>query len=312
MSQIEFAQTQDGSWTCFNAEVHEHYHNLSGAYTEAQNIYVKPTEIEKRLQANNHIAVLDPFLGLGYNTLACMQAFEELRSTQFPQARLTVVAFEKDPEILARLPQAIQNYDPNNLKEFLARFAHNTYYQTQVDSLDFGTILQAKAESGIELVVIVGDTRELVQLLPGNLFDVIYHDAFSPKKQPELWTKQLFSQYRRILKPEQGSVMTYSAAASIRQGFLEAGFHLYALPILENKSGSLACNFLRDDIPELSPLEKALLSCKSGIPYQDNVTLALSREEIVQQRFTEQKTSTLPSSSSIHRAHGFLRPQTQS
>jgi len=219
---------------------------------------------------------------------------------------LTLIAFEKDPQILDRLPHAIENLAPSTLKEFLPLFAHNTYYQTLENSLDFATILQGEAEAGIEMAVLVGDTRQLIQTLPDDWFDVIYHDAFSTKKQPELWTKQLFMHYHRVLKLNQGCVMTYSAAASARQGFIEAGFQLYALPILENKIGTLACNFLRNDMNELSILEKALAACKSGLPYQDNTTLSLSPETIAQNKLTAQEQSMLPSSSSVHRTLGFL------
>lgn len=129
MPSLRLMQTGDGSWTCYNEAVREHYHNLSGAYAEANRVYGIPSELERRLETGHPVTVLDPFMGLGYNTLVCFERFCRLREERFPEARLTLVAFESDPQILAHLPQVIANSDQDDLKRFLTLFEHNIYYR---------------------------------------------------------------------------------------------------------------------------------------------------------------------------------------
>lgn len=302
---MQLTPTQDGSWTCFNEQVGEHYHNLHGAYSEAISIYIHPMEMAGYLAKTSHIRVVDPFFGLGYNSLACISHFLQLRATQFPEARLTLVAFERDPQILAQIPQAIRNSGQDDLKQFLPHFEHNIYYQTHGDpSREIKTKLKWEP-LGIDFRLYVGDTRQMTQSLPDGAFDVVFHDAFSPRKQPELWTTQLFCQYARILSPSAGRVLTYSAASPVRNAFLDAGFSVYPLHSSNFKSGTLASKVPLPAFTPLSPLEQALLSCKSGLPYEDHDTLSLAQAAIIENRNQRILQSDLPSSSSIHRQFGY-------
>jgi tRNA U34 5-methylaminomethyl-2-thiouridine-forming methyltransferase MnmC len=306
MSHIELAQTRDGSWTCFNKTYEEHYHNVSGAYTEARSIYVAPTELAARLETTAELFVLDPFLGLGYNSLVCLHEFSQLKATRFPDARLTLIAIEQDPEILAHLPGAIENSGQDDLKQFLAPFEHNIYYQTHGGLADCLANPAVDDSSGIAVKVVVGDTRSILPCLPQGMFHAVYHDPFSPRKQPELWTLQLFQQYARLLAANNGVVMTYSAAAPVRQGLRLAGFHVYPHALCLNKSGTIAFKSAREDFLPFSDLEMALMHSRSGIPYEDNETLSLSPAEILRCRVERQQASSLPSSSSIHRQYGYV------
>lgn len=300
-ASIEWAQSQDGSWTCFNHAVQEHYHNLHGAYNEAVAIYAEPSNIAERLAKTPHIRVLDPFFGLGYNTLACMAQFWELKQTQFPEATLSVMAFEYDPEIVAMGRQIFESDSQNPLNSILTPFAHKIYYQTHGDPSPPEVQKQNERPLGIHFELRVGDTRALVQALEADAYDLIYHDAFSPHKQPELWTQQLFEQYYRILDKTSGTVLTYSAAACIRHAFLLNGFHTYPHVTRAYKPGTLASVSPRSDLPRFTDLETALIHSKSGIPYEDNEALELPSQVIQQNRQAEHMNSSLPGSSQVHR-----------
>ncbi|MEZ4575312.1 MAG: hypothetical protein R2857_10430 [Vampirovibrionales bacterium] len=71
--------TGDGSITCFNEQVQEHYHNIHGALTEARAFYIAPSRFTDRYQWQTHLTLLDPFFGLGFNTLA---AIDHVLATQ--------------------------------------------------------------------------------------------------------------------------------------------------------------------------------------------------------------------------------------
>lgn len=61
--------------------------------------------------------------------------------------------------------------------------------------------------------------------------------------------------------------------------------------------GSLTPLSSYEPLPEM---HRALMKTKSGLPYVDNETLSLTREEILAQRAERQKHSDLPGSSRVH------------
>ena len=54
-------------------------------------------------------------------------------------------------------------------------------------------------------------------------FDCIYFDAFSPRKQPECWTKTIFTICNNALQ-ENGILVTYCAKGTVKRTLKECGF----------------------------------------------------------------------------------------
>ena len=59
-------------------------------------------------------------------------------------------------------------------------------------------------------------------------YDIIYFDAFSPEKQPELWNKEIFSKMFNCLKND-GFLVTYCAKGIVQRTMKEVGFHVEVL-----------------------------------------------------------------------------------
>jgi tRNA U34 5-methylaminomethyl-2-thiouridine-forming methyltransferase MnmC len=54
-------------------------------------------------------------------------------------------------------------------------------------------------------------------------FDLIYYDAFSPEKQPELWETSVFKRIANHCNPD-AKIVTYCAKGAVRRSMKEAGF----------------------------------------------------------------------------------------
>jgi tRNA U34 5-methylaminomethyl-2-thiouridine-forming methyltransferase MnmC len=92
--------------------------------------------------------------------------------------------------------------------------------------------MPAEKRKGIaDVKLIMGDARETIKALPARSFDCVFLDPFSPKKCPELWTKEFFSQVYRVLR-KKGMVATYSCAKSVRENFKAAGFTVRDGPVV--------------------------------------------------------------------------------
>jgi tRNA U34 5-methylaminomethyl-2-thiouridine-forming methyltransferase MnmC len=87
-----------------------------------------------------------------------------------------------------------------------------------------------------------GDARQtLLELLQERrgAVDLIWHDAFSPRRCPQLWTVELLGTAAALLAPE-GRWISYSSAAAVRETLRLHGLHLVALDIQETVLSSAA------------------------------------------------------------------------
>ncbi|MCA9799140.1 MAG: hypothetical protein KC474_06285 [Cyanobacteria bacterium HKST-UBA04] len=294
--------TGDGSITCFNEQVQEHYHNIHGALTEARAFYIAPSRFTDRYQWQTHLTLLDPFFGLGFNTLAAIDHVWQLKQQGHirSDATLSVIAMESDPHILAMRDETQQHFHPEPMTMVNTGFAHNASYRTHDGALRF--LQEAPIEGFLRFRLVTGDARQLVQYIQDIAIDLIYHDAFSAKVQPELWTQQLFEQYYRLCQPAEGAVLTYGGAASVRKGLANAGFVVGSLVSHVGKVGTYAtCNHWDNCYTPLSELEAALMESKSGLPLIDNTQLTASPQSILATRQQRMTGSLLQSSSSVHK-----------
>lgn len=282
--------TDDGSYSCYDAETGELQHNSIGAYTEALEHYCKPSGAVERLKETGSLRVLDACFGLGYNTWVLLDQI-----IRDPEVRgsLTLVCVEKDPAILATCPLILESPCFNALNFPTAPFEHNTYYQTQPSPHVFSTEVTGRVM--IRMEIWCDDLRTVVpSLFESGMYDFVFHDGFSPRKVPELWSVDLFREYHRLLKPDCGKLLTYSTANAVWGGLLDAGFTVYKTAPLGRKAGGTLALSSGDMTPgplamPLDSEECRKLEGKAGVPYRDP-GMSLDRAEILQNRASEQET----------------------
>ena len=113
------------------------------------------------------VSILDICFGLGYNTLATL--------------------YHLDKE---RLPYEVAIFSPE-FDEALVRSLVNFPYPEAL--APYRDVIASIAETGRwesggrRVEVVFGDAREFLRTT-GEIFDIVYQDAFSPKKNPLLWT----------------------------------------------------------------------------------------------------------------------------
>jgi len=193
--------TKDGTVTYHNEKVDETYHSISGALEEAQKKFVEPCKIKAGDK------VLDICFGLGYNAAAALEK------------GAIITALEID----------------GNLKDIIK----NTSFPLK----SYDIVKKVVAGNPDErLTIIWGDARETIKTLKtikksNQYFDAVFLDPFSPKKAPELWTKEFFREIKQVLKL--GAVLTtYSCARIVRDNLKETGFQVKDGPCVGRKSPS--------------------------------------------------------------------------
>jgi tRNA U34 5-methylaminomethyl-2-thiouridine-forming methyltransferase MnmC len=198
--------TRDGSHTLYSKEFDEAYHSpADGALHESITKHIAP--LFGYLPRRRTLKILDICFGLGYNTLATLHHVQTHRLGH----KLHIVSPELDGALVASLGDFEYPSAFAPLRPVIEALATEYRYEDARCRID----------------ILIGDAREILPALQGG-FDGIYQDAFSPQKNPLLWTREYFAQIRRLLRDD-GILTTYSVAASVRMGLDENGFHLYHL-----------------------------------------------------------------------------------
>ena len=198
--------TEDGSVTLFSAEFEEAYHSpKDGALNESLQKHVLPAFRYKG--DRNTLTILDICFGLGYNTLCTLYYVKKKNLS----TKIHIIS----PEFDEALVESLASFDyPEEFQQF----------QPIIDQLS----REFSYEDGqFKIEILRGDARKTI---PGikTKFDVIYQDAFSPRQNPLLWTREYFAQIRSVAK-EDALLTSYSVAAAVRLGLHENGFNLFML-----------------------------------------------------------------------------------
>jgi tRNA U34 5-methylaminomethyl-2-thiouridine-forming methyltransferase MnmC len=216
-------QTGDGSATLFSPIFDEHYHSVpTGALSETLYTHVLPAlHFHKDKKS---ISILDICFGLGYNSYVTMI---EAKKLGFEHIR--IVSPEMDRSLLKSLRD----------------FPYGAYF----DSLKFlQKELLEKYRYGddfCDIDIVVGDAREYLDGCK-EVFDIVYQDAFSPKKNSILWTKEYFDALYSVTASNV-IMTTYSQASSVKFSMYEAGFFIYEnAQEKPRKSGTIALKQKQD------------------------------------------------------------------
>lgn len=190
-------KTADGSATLYRADIDEHYHSVKGAVTESVHVYIN-CGLLYRAAGEPHVSplqVLEVGFGTGLNAvLAAMTGVPVIYCSieKYPLTSGMVAGLEfgsaVDRGLLAELHSAPWDRDVAISDTFTLRKV-------------CGDMLSAENPGGV---------------------DVVFMDAFSPEKQPELWTRQALGRLVNAMAP--GAVLvTYCAKGVIRRTLQELG-----------------------------------------------------------------------------------------
>jgi hypothetical protein len=215
----QLIQLANGAQTLFSSAYGEKMHPGLGPQAEAELLYVRQLKICERLQ--NHpgeFVIWDVGLGAAANVIAAFQATNEISS------RLRVVSFDNTAE---PLEFALKNSPA---------LGYVAGYENQIASLLCDRHVEFENEKlKVKWEFHLGDFPAWLnsQLRIRNPEfpppHAIFYDAFSPAKNPAMWTLSLFQNMFHVLNPAQSCALTtYSRSTLLRTTLLLAGFFVGA------------------------------------------------------------------------------------
>ncbi len=245
--------TFDGSWTIVSKEYKEPYHSITaGALKETIEKFIKPSGIEELAKRKKVINIIDVGFGLGYNVAVALGFIKK----ENPNCEVEIYSFEK--HVLESIPIL-----PEPFSEI---------HKKILDSLP------SFSWDGVNFNLLLGDARETIQKLENFGAHVVFHDGFSPYRNPELWTYHFLERIKNLMH-ESGIWVSYTSALPVRKALKLLGFGLSTtLALGRKRSGTLAKLGGSDNLPS-QELQKLEIS-PYAIPFEDPC-LCLDREEII-------------------------------
>lgn len=328
IDDFNFVITDDGSTGLYNNAVKDIYHSKTGAYTEALQKFVLPLYDCDFIAEKNHLNVLDICYGIGYNTKTLLNEFNNIFflidaidkdkrlvalspfvndtinnidlkfflmyssmknfSNQSEYIKLilkyinqnSIEFFNKDlHDLINLLSSLVHKTSP---QEDLEGFLHNIYYRYISDRFEYGI----KPANSINFII--GDGRVLISDL-SKKYDIVFLDAFSPQKDPTLWTIDFLSAVSSVMNFD-SVLVSYSKSTPFRSALRDLGFCVGKTFIDGVDMGTIASRNNQNIKNPLNNYDEALLNTKSGITYKDK-RLCLSPEVIKSNRDLEQLNS---------------------
>ena len=176
-------------------------------------------------------------------------------------------------------------------------FLHNIYYNYISSSMKCD--LKYNEYSNVEILYNILDARQLL-LHTKNEYDLVFLDAFSPHKDPTLWTIDFLKLLSLNMKKD-SLLLSYSKSSPFRSALLELNFFV-GKTLLDNFDIGTIASFNPSYINNfLSESDLKILQSKSGICYKDP-NLSLQPSKIILNREVEQKNSLRQSRTSLSKS----------
>tara|TARA_X000001036_G_C20681546_1_gene806079 strand:+ start:2578 stop:3294 length:717 start_codon:yes stop_codon:yes gene_type:complete len=206
-SNLELIITGDGSSSLFNTELNDFYHSTKGAIGESLHVYIEQG-LDYFIKTNpycKNIKLFEIGFGTGLNALLtinwaqetlCIIDYESLETHPLPEAIYTQLQF-KDLSI--------------NLKKI-----HQCEWE-----------ISQKINKVFKLTKRKAPLEKFNQ--KANCYDMIFFDAFSPSKQPNIWHQSNLKKCFISLK-KNGFLVTYCSQGQFKRDLKEIGFKVDTLP----------------------------------------------------------------------------------
>jgi queuine tRNA-ribosyltransferase len=217
--RYQLVHLQNGATSIRSLEAAETFHPVVGPVAEAQALYVNQLRLRERLgHHQGQFVIWDVGLGAAANALTVVNATRDLA------CQLRIASFDCTPEPL----------------EFALMHAGALGYfagheQRLHELLRAGSVKFQDGPQSVEWEFHLGDFPSLlanaVQHLAESEFGAPPHailfDAYSPARNPAMWTLPLFSNLFQLLDPQRPCALpTYSRSTIMRVTLLLAGFHV--------------------------------------------------------------------------------------
>jgi tRNA U34 5-methylaminomethyl-2-thiouridine-forming methyltransferase MnmC len=194
--------TAEGSHTVLCDETGETYHSMHGSMQETEHVFIR-NGLLRAAEDFGQLHILEMGFGTGLNALLTLQF---LKKNLIPVHYTAVEAYPLTSAMAEML----------NYFEFVTEDLKPAFKKMHECACG-----ERQVVDGMEFLKRCSDIRD--ELPEKGVFNLVYFDAFSADKQPELWSESVFSNIFHSMA-DGGILVTYSAKGSVRRAMRAAGF----------------------------------------------------------------------------------------
>lgn len=201
--------TRDGSHTVYSSRFDQHFHNPNGAVAESWHVFFEQPGLLEDLKTRDHLTILEVGFGTGLNLLLLMDYCLELEVSAHIDY-YSVEGFPLSPDTAADFNYKEHLNHPEIVPEVTGIFG----------KLSNGMNHQVISEN-VTLHLFNGMFENFA---PGETgANYIFHDAFSPDVNPELWTAEVFEKIKNH-SSDDAILSTYCSASKVQGALASAGW----------------------------------------------------------------------------------------
>ena len=194
--------TSDGSHTIFVPELNEHYHSVHGAVQESDFIFIR-NGFEQC--SADPVRIFEVGFGTGLNALLTAVKADKSRKEVFYTS-------------IEKFPLGKQMTELLNHPHFAGENGREAF--NRIHSAEWGVM--CSISSCFSILKIKGDlTTDRIT----GIYDLVYFDAFSPEKQPEMWSREIVEKISDVIR-QGGIFVTYSAKGELKRNLKACGFRV--------------------------------------------------------------------------------------
>lgn len=200
------------------------YFSLDGGIEETKFVFLEKNKLKQRWleKLNNtkadlqkNFTIIETGFGTGLNFLCTAKLWQETTDER-RSFWLEFISTEKYPLSKNDLKKCLENFpELEQLSDLLIK---------QYPSLIPGYHSIVFPKLRIKLLLLLGDIKNTLPGLEAKA-DAWFLDGFSPSRNPEMWSDELFCQIQR-LSLEGSTFSTFTAASQVKKGMARAGFEV--------------------------------------------------------------------------------------
>jgi tRNA U34 5-methylaminomethyl-2-thiouridine-forming methyltransferase MnmC len=202
----QIISTSDGSHTIYVPEIDEHYHSIHGAVQESRFIFIKSGFDYCKAEP---LSIFEVGFGTGLNAL--LTAIKSMTGTR----EVNYTSIEKHPLDIKTINSLNYHKFAGEKGNEIFRLIHSAPWNISVNICKNFNLKKIETDF----------TRAQLS----GMYDLIYFDAFGPDKQPEMWTREMFTAISSVTN-KNGILVTYSAKGEVKRSLKASGFDVTLLP----------------------------------------------------------------------------------
>lgn len=217
MSQSELVITEDGSHSLRDMRTGETYHSIHGAVQESRHIFIDRGLL---CATTNTPEVFEVGFGTGLNAfLTWIEA--ERRGMHLSYTTVELYPVEAPEWENLNFSTYVDSITENTSTGEIAHpdlpvLSSDSFHE--LHTCAWGSFHQLSPQFSFRKLRV-----DFTNYIPDRQYDLIYFDAFSPEKQPELWLPERFATLALHCNP--GAILTtYCSRGSVKQALRDAGF----------------------------------------------------------------------------------------